>query len=46
MEIKEEEPEDDLLLADLRADDSDRVIDVAAHRPALATVANAVDEVG
>ena len=38
--------EDHLLLADLRADGLDRLVDVVAHRPVLAAAADAVDEVG
>ena len=33
-------------MADLRPDCFDRLVDVVAHRPILATPANAVDEVG
>ena len=38
--------EDDPLVADLRADFFDGLVDVVAHRPILAASANAVDEVG
>ena len=38
--------EDHLLLADLRADRLDGLLDVVAHRPVLAAAADAVDEVG
>ena len=38
--------EDHLLLADLRADGLDRLVNVVAHRPVLAAAADAVDEVG
>ena len=38
--------EDHLLLADLRADLLDRLVDVVVHRPVLAAAANVVDEVG
>ncbi len=38
--------ENDLLLADLRADFLDGLVDVVAHRPAFAAAADAVDEIG
>ena len=38
--------EDDVFLADLRADFLDGLLDVIAHRPAFAAAADAVDEIG
>ncbi len=40
------QPENHVLLADLRADFFHRLVDVVAHRPVLAAAADPVDEIG